>query len=61
MENNSNWMIFRQTSWSITGLPLSKSVIKPLGLLVLTAATSTRDAGIQKNIYSGSGTTTLVI
>ena len=43
-----------------TGLPLLKSVIKPLGLLDLTAASSAIDAGVQKNIY-GSGTTTLVI
>ena len=43
-----------------TGLPLLKSVIKPLGLLGLTAASSTIDAGVQKKIY-GSGTTTLVI
>ena len=42
-----------------TGLPLLKSVIKPLGLLGLTAASSTID--VQKKIYSGSGTTTLVI
>ena len=31
-----------------TGLPLLKSVIKPLGLLDLTAATSAIDAGVQK-------------
>ena len=37
-----------------TGLPLLKSVIKPLGLLGLTAI----DGGIQEKIYSGSGTTT---
>ena len=43
-----------------TGLPLLKSVIKPLGLLGLTAASLTIDAGVQKNIY-GSGTTTLVV
>ena len=43
-----------------TGLPLLKSVIKPLGLLGLTAARSAIDAGVQKKIY-GSGTTTLVI
>ena len=43
-----------------TGLPLLKSVIKPLGLLRLTAASSAIDAGIQKKMY-GSGTTTLVI
>ena len=43
-----------------TGLPLLKSVIKPLGLLGLTAASSAIDAGVQKKIY-GSGITTLVI
>ena len=43
-----------------TGLPLLKSVIKPLGLLGLTAASSAIDAGVQKKIYD-SGTTTLVI
>ena len=43
-----------------TGLPLLKSVIKPIGLLGLTAASSAIDAGFQKKIY-GSGTTTLVI
>ena len=45
-----------------TGLPTLKSVIKPLGLLCLTVASSSIDAGIQKKkIYSGSRTTTLVI
>ena len=34
-----------------TGLPLLKSVIKPHGLLGLTAASSVIDAGIQKKIY----------
>ena len=43
-----------------TGLALLKSVIKPLELLGLTAASSAIDAGIQKKIH-GSGTTTLVI
>ena len=41
-------------------MPLLKSVIKPLGLLGLTVASSAMDAGVQKKIY-GSGTTTLVI
>ena len=41
-------------------MQLLKSVIKPLGLLGLTAASSAIDAGVQKKIY-GSGTTTLVI
>ena len=39
-----------------TGLPLLKSVIKPLGLLCLTAASSAIDGSIQKKIY-GSGAT----
>ena len=43
-----------------TGLPLLKSVIKPLGLLGLAAASPAIDSGVQKKIY-GSGTTTLVI
>ena len=43
-----------------TGLLLLKSVIKPLGLLGLTAASSAINAGIQKKIC-GSGTITLVI
>ena len=43
-----------------TRLPLLKSVIKPFGLLDLTAAGSAIDAGVQKKLL-GSGTTTLVI
>ena len=47
-----------------TGLPLLKSVVKPLGLLCLTAASSAIDAGVQKKIL-GSGptskTSTLII
>ena len=43
-----------------TGLPLLKSVIKPLELLGLTAARSVIDAGVQNKIY-GSGKPTLVI
>ena len=35
-----------------TGLPLLKSVIKPLDLLGLTAASSAIDAGVQKRIYA---------
>ena len=42
-----------------TGLPLLKSVIKPLVLLGLTAASSEIDAGAQKKIY-GSGTTLII-
>ena len=60
---NSIWKIFRQISWSImkNWIALLKSVIKPLGLLGLTAASSAIDAGFQKKTYSGPGTTTLVI
>ena len=43
-----------------TGLPLLKSVIKPLGLLGLTAASSAIDGGVQKKLF-GSGATTLLI
>ena len=43
-----------------SGLPLLKSVIKPLGMLGLTAAASSTDAAINKKIL-GSGTTTLII
>ena len=43
-----------------TGLPLLKSIIKSLGLLGLTVASSAIDAGVQKKIY-GSGKTALVI
>ena len=37
--------------------PLTKNILAPLGI---TAAVSTIDAGLQKNI-NGSGTTTLII
>ena len=43
------------------GLSFLKSVIKPLGLLGLTASSLVIDVGIQKKIYSCSGTTALVI
>ena len=43
-----------------SGLPLLKSVIKPFGMLWLTAAASATDAAINKKIL-GSGTTTLII
>ena len=43
-----------------SGLLLLKSIIKPLGMLGLTAAASATDAAINKKIL-GSGTTTLVI
>ena len=42
-----------------TGLPLLKSVIKPLGMLGITAAASATDAAINKKLL-GSGTTTLI-
>ena len=41
-------------------LPLLKSVIKPLGMLGLTAAASATDAAINKKIL-GYGTTTLIV
>ena len=44
-----------------TGLPLLKSVIKPLGLLGLTAASSAIDAGVQKNIYGSGSAITLIV
>ena len=43
-----------------SGLPLLKSLIKPLGMLRLTAAASATDAAINKKIL-GSGTTILVV
>ena len=43
-----------------SGLPLFKSVIKPLGMLGLTAAASAIDAAINKKIL-GSGATTFII
>ena len=42
------------------GLPSLKSVIKPLGMLGLTATASATDAAINKKIL-GSGTTTIII
>ena len=44
-----------------TGLPLLKSVIKPLGLLGLTAASSAIDAGVQKNIHGSGSAITLIV
>ena len=38
-------------------VPLAKNILSPLGI---TAAVSTIDAGVQKNI-NGSGTATLII
>ena len=43
-----------------SGLPLLKSVIKPLGLLRLTAASSAIDSGVQKKIYGSGSATTLI-
>ena len=43
-----------------SGLPLLKSVIKPLGMLGFTAAESATDAAINKKIFK-SGTTTFTI
>ena len=42
-------------------LPLLKSVIKPLGMLGLTAAASATDAAINKKILGSCGHTTLII
>ena len=42
-----------------SGLPLLTSVIKPLGMFWLTAASSATDTAINKRII-GSGATTLV-
>ena len=44
-----------------SGLPLLKSVIKPLGMLGLTAAASATDAAINKKILGSGNLTTLVI
>ena len=44
-----------------SGLPLLKSVIKPLGMLGLTAAASATDAAINKKILGSGNHTTLII
>ena len=44
-----------------SGLPLLKSVIKPLGMLGLTAAASATDAAITKKILGSGNHTTLII
>ena len=44
-----------------SGLPLLKSVIKPLGILGLTAAASARDAAMNKKILVSGNHTTLII
>ena len=43
------------------GLPLLKSVIKPLGMLGLTAAAFTTDAAINKKIRGSGNHATLII
>ena len=44
-----------------SGLPLLKSVTKPLGVLGLTAAASATDATINKKILGSGNHTTLII
>ena len=44
-----------------SGLPLLKSVLKPLGMLDLTAAASATDAAINKKILGSGNHTTLII
>ena len=44
-----------------SGLPLLKSVIKPLGMLGLTAAASATDAAITKKFLGSGNHTTLII
>ena len=44
-----------------SGLPLLKSVIKPLGILGLTAAISATDVAINKKILGSGNHTTLII
>ena len=44
-----------------SGLPLLKSVTKPLGMLGLTAAASATDAAINRKILGLGGHTTLII
>ena len=44
-----------------SGLPLSKSVVKPLGMLGLTAAASATDAAINQKILESGNHTTLII
>ena len=44
-----------------SGLPLLKSVVKPLGMLGLTAAASATDAAINKKMLGYGNHTTLVI
>ena len=44
-----------------SGLPLLKSVTKPLGMLGLTAAASATDAAINKKIFGSGNHATLII
>ena len=44
-----------------SGLPLLKSVVKPLGILGLTVAASATDAALNKNILGSGNHTTLII
>ena len=44
-----------------SGLPLLKSVIKPSGMLGLTAAASATDAAINKKILGSGNQTTIII
>ena len=44
-----------------SGLPLLKSVVKPLGMLALTVDASVTDAAINKNILGSGGHATLII
>ena len=44
-----------------SGLPLLQSVVKPLGMLDLTAAASATDAAIKKKILGSGNHTTLII
>ena len=44
-----------------SGLPLFKSVIKPLGMLGLTAAVSATDAAINRKILGSGNHITLII
>ena len=44
-----------------SGLPLLKSVVKPLGMLGLTAAASATDAATNKKILGSGNYTTLII
>ena len=44
-----------------SGFPLLKSIVKPLGMLGLTAAASATDAAINKKILGSGNHTTLII